>query len=449
MKRSLLLFTLCAAMSMACSSSDALADPEGTAELLQDCSIAGALQLLATFDRLGDIVDEASGADQTNVTATPTGTANEFNVTATFDSNGDDVDDITLTGTALFSKDPGLGLVPGDTLTLALTQTGTVAGTLNLVATIGDGSVDLTGTANFTGLGGCNVSLTIPVATPLVIEGGELSRARQLAGFEIGNLIDFNVQGAFSGVISGSGATLSSDVAISGLTVSFTNVSINGIDLAPATVSLPSPGDLSGATSCMTNGFFTMDEMAEAVGNVAQAMLDAETTVDGDPFTATPVVGQANTFDVTISSQRTFTGRITFPGDPTAAELTGLATISSWQISTSSVEGGVNFDLSGNSTAVFGVNLDLNDDLSFYGSGVFTEGACMATVAVSPNAPYATRTPSTNRFTFNSAFGDVTIAADVVVIDELERFDIFFVNATINDLAVPTELLGRLADFLD
>ncbi len=453
MKRNLLLFTLCAVMSAACSSSDVVTDPEATAELLLDCSLSGVLEMLATFGRVGDIIDEATGDDLDNVTITPTGTANEFTVNATFDTDGDQVDDVTITGTALFSVDPTGGFGVGDSVTVALTQTGSVAATFNIVATAGLGDVAITGTANFPSVGGCNVALTFPVATPLSISDATLQQDQQLAGINaLPNFIEFQVQGFFSVVVIGSGATLNSDVTLDGSnSVNFTNVSLNGIDLDPTFITLPPGDDLAESALCMTRSVFALFDISDVVSDIAEALLNGQTQTGGDPFTATAVVGQANTFDVTlIAGSRTFTGRISYPGDPTAAEITGLATVSTWQISTTVPAGGFFFGLNGMSTATFGVNLDGNDVISFYGAGLFTEDGCTTTVSVSPNTPFANDAAGTGFFSFNTSFRDATASADVVVNAEQESSTgITFTNAMINDFPVPSALMENFAAFLD
>ncbi len=450
MNRNLLLLALCAVMSAACSSSDALADPEGTAELLQDCSLEAFLAVLVTFDQVGDIIDEALGDDQENVTLTPTGTANEFDVTATFDTDGDRVDDVTLTGTALFSVDPAGGLNPGDTVTVALTQTGSVAATYNIAATLGLGTIALTGTANVPNAGGCNATLTFPTATPLVIDDDRVAEM-QLAGIEFPNFIDFQVQGVFSIVVIGNGATLRSDVTLDGSnSVNFTNVSINGINLDPGFILLPPGSDVAVAANCLARGILTMEQIADVIGDVAQSLFDGEPLDNGAGFTASTVEGQPNTFDISIAtSTETFTGRVTFPSDPNAGPITGLVTIPTWQITQSVVAGfSFSFSFTGNSTATFGLTLSSNDPASYYGTGVFTEDDCTTTVAVAPSAPFDFVANGTNRITFSTTFEDATVGADMLVINESEFFDIVFVNALVNGLPVPGALLDNFSNFL-
>ena len=258
MRRSFAAIVLFALMSAACSSStDAITDPEGTAEALQDCGISGLLELFATFELVGDIVDIVTGEEEPNpdITVTPTGTANEFNFTGSFDTNLDQVNDTTLSGTALFSSDPSGGFGLGDSVDITATQTGLTAATYNLNATATLTGISLTGTANFPNTGGCAINITIPVGTPLNILPGDLEF--QLAGLNLGNFIEFQVSGGFMISVTRDGITLTADVDLPGSnSVDFTNVELNGVGLDDTFLTLPPTDDLITASQCMASSFF-------------------------------------------------------------------------------------------------------------------------------------------------------------------------------------------------
>ncbi|MDH3590359.1 MAG: hypothetical protein OER88_00660 [Planctomycetota bacterium] len=452
MKRFLLPLALVAALvaTTGCSSSSSPFDPETTAELLQDCGLEGFLVFLAIFDNLGDVVDEISnGDDSPDVTITPTGNEFEWDFVVTLDTTGNGLSDTTLDGTITFDDDPTDGTVPGDTATLAVTQTSSA--TPNAVATLGleltDGGVNVTGTTAITGVSSCNVNFTIPVATPLIISFlDQLRDERQVAGLQLPNFLAFGVMGQFNMTVTGAGATLSSTVILDGSNgVLFSNPVINQIELDDLFTVIPAGDELLQTLQCALAGIFGMDEVAFVIEDIIDAVLNGETSIDEGAFTAVPVPGQANTFDITLSGDATITARVSLPGDPTAGPLTGIITVSTWRFDNTVTTGFFFGDGVGQSTSPLIIDIDNNQLQSYYGTASFTESPCLATISVPASNPI---TADSGEFSVSGADALHEVAFRLVSDGEALFDEVIITDGVIDEINVPGEILAALLEFV-
>jgi hypothetical protein len=369
-------------------------------QALEECSastMTGMVNALIAIVSVPDVIAGESPTPGFDVNATlsvdPLDPPNTWDFSIVFDTNQNGVPDSAIVGKMTFSDDPTDGLDPLGTVQIDFTvqnspivagapvENGTVTGSGDITATLGASTeqVAITGTISLTDTagGGCDATLTFPVATPLNLDfTDEPAPAGQLAAN-----VGFEIFGTILALIESLGHELDAVITlVDGDQTVFVEGTIDDIDVDFDFELLPSDLVLSQLYGCLIfagewPSFLTdvYDQILDAVlGGTPPAGVVVTPTANPDIFNYTVDLAA---FDPTNFTAGTITGQVTLVF-PVVTSLSGLPpneALVTWTIAGASFDSGDVANGQNTTGRPLRLRLDtLGNVLSFSGAGTIT-----------------------------------------------------------------------------